>query len=398
MENLKTKGKNYKSNIFKYYIFSFILGIHTVRAVYYPYMTIWGGLSFFQMMLLQSYFTAMIVILEIPSGAIADYLGRKTALVLSALSIALAAYTYSIIPNFYIFMLAETFWALGVSLMSGTNQAFLFASLKSYGEEEKLSMIFGRIQTLNLIALTISAPIGSIIAEFISLQFTMTCLAFIYTAAFIFSFTLKEPKLGDNGYQRENYFVIIKSGFKELKNNKILRNLALDWIPINVLIFFLFWTYQVYFEAIHIPILFFGFILIFMNMTNAIFMNVIPKLLKHSKNKKKFLIIINLVNGFAYLLLGITTFIPFGLAIILTIVAFGYTRYLIFMNGINKQIESENRATILSTINMFGSFLRAILYPLIGLLVMWNVSVVFIMTGTLILLLSLFTRSKSEFF
>jgi len=390
--------RNYKSNILKYYIFAFILGIHTVRAVYYPYMTIWGGLSFFQMMLLQSYFTAMIVILEIPSGAIADYLGRKTALVLSALSIALAAFTYSIIPNFYIFMLAETFWALGASLMSGTNQAFLYISLKSYGEEENLSKTFGRIQTLNLIALTISAPLGSIIAEFISLQFTMTCLAFIYTVAFIFSFTLKEPKLVDNGYQRENYFAIIKSGFKELKNNKILRTLALDWIPINVLLFFLFWTYQVYFEAIHIPILFFGFILIFMNMTNAIFMNVIPKLLNHSKNKKKFLTIINLINGGAYLLLGVTTFIPLGLAIILTIVAFGYTRYLIFINGINKQIESENRATILSTINMFSSFLRAILYPIIGLLVMWNVFFVFIMTGVLILFLSIFTRTKSEFF
>ncbi len=391
--------RNYKSNIIKIYILSFILGIHTVRAVYYPYMTIWGGLSFFQMMLLQSYFTAMIVILEIPSGAIADFFGRKTALVLSALSIALAAYTYSIIPNFYIFMLAETFWALGISLMSGTNQAFLYASLKSYGAEENLSMTFGRIQTLNLIALTISAPIGSIIAEFISLQFTMICLAFIYTTAFIFSFTLKEPKLlGDNGHPRENYFAIIKSGFKELKNNKILRTLALDWIPINVLIMFLFWTYQVYFEAIYIPILFFGFILIFMNMTNAIFMNVIPKLLKHSKNKKKFLTIINLINGFAYLLLGVTTFIPVGLAIILTIVAFGYTRYLIFMNGINNQIESENRATILSTINMFSSFLRAILYPLIGLLVMWNVFIVFLMTGALILFLTLFTRSKSEFF
>ena len=390
--------RNYKSNILKYYIFSFILGIHTVRAVYTPYMIIWGGVTFFQMMLLQSYFTAMIVILEIPSGAIADYLGRKTALVLSALSIAIAAYTYSSIPNFYIFILAETFWALGVSLMSGTNQAFLYISLKSYGEEDSLSKTFGRVQSLNLIALTISAPIGSIIAEFVSLQFTMRCLAFIYTIAFIFSFTFKEPKSVDNGYRRENYFDIIKSGFKELKNNKILRTLALDWIPISVLIMFLFWTYQVYFETIHIPILFFGFILIFMNLTNVIFTNIIPKWLKHSSNKKKFLIGINLINGFAYLLLGITTFIPLGLAIILIIVAFGFTRYLIFINGINSQIDSENRATVLSTINMFSSLIRAILYPFIGILVELNVFFVFIITGILILFLSIFTRSKNEYF
>ncbi|MDX1798372.1 MAG: hypothetical protein R3255_06960, partial [Candidatus Lokiarchaeia archaeon] len=161
----------YRSNITKFYIFSFILGIHTVRAVYIPFMMDWGGLSFLQIMILQSYFTAMILLLEIPSGAIADFLGRKVGLCLSAVSISAAAFTYSIIPNFFLFFLAETLWAFGASLMSGTNQAFIYFSLKSYGEENKLSAIFGRSRTFNLIALTISAPIGSIIAEFISLPF-----------------------------------------------------------------------------------------------------------------------------------------------------------------------------------------------------------------------------------
>ncbi|KKN14971.1 hypothetical protein LCGC14_0990800 [marine sediment metagenome] len=390
--------KNFKSNIIKIHIFSFILGIHTVRAVYIPYMTIWGGLSFFQIMLLQSYFTAMIVLLEIPSGAIADFLGRKTALVLSALSVSFAAFSYSIVPNFFLFILAETFWAFGVALMSGTNQAFLFLSLKSYGEEENLSKILGRATTMRLIALTISAPIGSLIAEFISLQFTMTCLGFIYIGAFVFALTFREPKLAtNNDYKQENYFSIIKSGFKELKQNRILRTLALDWIPIDALIMFLFWTHQVYFQVMNIPIFFLGFIAALMNITQAIFMNLIPKLLKKSKNKKRFIIIVNLTDGIVYLLLGITTIIPLGLALVLLLVSFGYTRFLIFVDGINNQIDSENRATVLSTINMFGSLIRAILYPFIGILVEINVLMVFIIIGTLILFFTLFTRSKSEY-
>ncbi len=398
MREHKIKEKNFKSNILKIQIFSFILGIHTVRAVYIPYMTIWGGLSFFQIMLLQSYFTGMIVLLEIPSGAIADFLGRKTALVLSAISVSLAAFSYSIVPNFFIFMLAETFWAFGVALMSGTNQAFLYASLKSYGDEENLSKILGRATTMRLIALTISAPIGSLIAEFISLQFTMTCLGFIYIGAFLIALTFREPKFGTtNDYKQKNYFSIIKSGFRELKHNKILRTLALDWIPIDILIFFLFWTYQVYFQVIQIPIIFFGFITALMNITQAVFINLIPKLLKKSKNKKKFIIIVNLINGTVYLLLGITTIIPLGLVLILLLVSFGYTRFLIFVNGINNQIESENRATVLSTINMFGSLIRAILYPFIGILVEINVLLVFIIIGTLIIFLTLFTRSKNEY-
>lgn len=389
--------RNYKSNIFKIYIFSFILGIHTVRGVYIPFMMIWGGLSFFQIMLLQSYFTAMIVLLEIPSGAIADFLGRKTALLLSALSVACAALAYSIIPNFFLFMLAETLWAFGSALMSGTSDAFVYFSLKSFGNEKNLSKTLGRSRTMNLIALTISAPIGSIIAYFISLQFAMTSLALIYICAFFVALTFKEPKITTDNYKQESYSRIIISGFKELRKNKILRTLALDWIPINVLIFFLFWTYQVYLDAINIPQLWFGFILAGMNIVNAIFSSTIPLLLKSSKNKKRFLISINLINGIAFLFLGVTTIIPLGIAIILTIVAFGYTRYLIFVDGINIQIESENRATVLSTINMFGSLLRAIIYPIVGLLVEWSVFSVFIMTGVLILFFTIFTRSKSEY-
>ncbi|NVM35625.1 MAG: hypothetical protein HWN81_08515, partial [Candidatus Lokiarchaeota archaeon] len=70
---------------------------------------------------------------------------------------------------------------------------------------------------------------------------------------------------------------------------------------------------------------------------------------------------------------------------------------LIYVNGINKQIESEDRATVLSTINMFGSLIMAIIYPFVGLIFMWNFFVVFIILGILILILTLFTRVKSEY-
>lgn len=101
----------------------------------------------------------------IPSGAIADYIGRKMALILSAVSVISAAFTYSIVPNIILFFLGETLWALSNALSSGTNEAFLYSSLKSYGEEEQLPKVQGYTQTLNLVALTISAPLGSIIAE-----------------------------------------------------------------------------------------------------------------------------------------------------------------------------------------------------------------------------------------
>ena len=388
--------KKYKSNISKLYIFYFIMGIHTVRGVYLPFMMDWGGLTFFQIMILQSYFMLMIFLLEIPSGAIADHIGRNIALMLSALSVAIAAFTYSIAPNFLLFFLAETFWAFSSALFSGSQEAFTFNTLKTMDEEKKLPSILGRIRTINLIALTISAPLGGIIAEYISLQFTMTCLSFIYIGGFLTSLTFKEPKI-ENEKKSQRYLTILKDGFRELRKNKILRILCFDRVFIGVLTFFLFWTYQIYLEEVNIHRLWFGFILALMNVVNMVFTLLIPWLLKLFKKKLLFLIIVNLIIGTAFILLGFTVNPILGILFLLVIVAFGYPRYLIYINGINKQIESENRATVLSTINMFGSFLMAIAYPFIGLIVEWNPFVVFIIIGIMILIFTLFTRVKNEY-
>jgi len=338
----------------------------------------------------------MIFLLEIPSGAIADRVGRNIALMLSGITVVAAAFTYSITPNIFLFFLAETLWALSMALFSGTDQAFLFNTLKTMDQEEQLPKIISRNQTMNLIALTISAPLGSIIAEFISLQFTMFCLGLIYFGAFLVSLTFKEPKI-ETAQQSQKYLTILKEGFHELRKNKILRILCFDRVFIGVLTYFLFWTYQVYLGEINIPILWFGFITASMNIINMVFTLLIPWFLKLFKKKLIFLIIVDLIIGIAYILLGFTINPILGIILLLTIVAFGYPRYLIYVNGINEQIESENRATVLSTINMFGSLIMAIIYPFIGLLVEWNLFAVFIITGILILTFTVLTRVKNDY-
>ncbi len=392
-------SKKYKSNIPKSFLFYFILGIHTVRGVMIPYFTIWGQLTFFQLMILQSYFMLVIFLLEIPSGAIADFLGRNKALSLSALSLVFAALFYSIIPNFFLFALAETFWAFGIALMSGTDEAFMYSTLKTQGKEKELTKYMARNRTMFLIAGIISAPMGSVIAEFISLQFTMTFLAIMYAFAFIVSLSFKEPKLNNNnnGYKPERYWPLIKEGFKELKKNKILRILCFDKLAIGILIFLLFWLYQVYLEELNVPIILFGFIASAISIVNIIFMNILPMMLRKAKKKINVLITVDIISGIAYILLGLTFNPILGIILIFTIVATGYPRFLLYMNGINKQVESENRATVLSTVNMFGSLFRAILFPIIGIIVMWNIFAIFIIIGSLIILFTLFTRVKSDY-
>ena len=387
---------NYNSNIYKIYIFSFILGIHTVRGVFIPYFEDWGGLNFVEIMVLQSIFTIGIFVLEIPSGAIADKIGRKTAISLSALSVAIAAIFYSTIPAFFMFAIAEIIWGFGIALYSGTDEAFVYNTLKINGDEQRLPKVMGSIQTMRLIALTLSAPLGSVIATYISLQFTMTFLAFVFIAGFIVSLTFKEPKIENKIQKSENYLKILIDGFKQFRKVKILRTLCFDRLFINVLIFSLFWTYQKYFQALKIDILWFGFISSLMYIVQAGFMNLIPRITSKSKNKLNILLAVDMINGVAFILMGFTANIILGIILVIIIVGFGYTRFLHYMNGINKYIESENRATVLSTINMFSSILRAIFNPIVGFLVLWNIHAFFYIIGILILVLTLFSRVRNE--
>ncbi|MFW9929724.1 MAG: MFS transporter, partial [Candidatus Thorarchaeota archaeon] len=272
------------------------------------------------------------------------------------------------------------------------------SSLKTYNAEGKISKIQGNNQTINLIALTLSAPLGSIIAEYISLQFTMTCLAFVYIGSLIVALTFKEPPFKKKETEAKSYFNIIKQGFKELRTNKILIVLCFDRLFINVLIFLLFWTYQPYLESLGVPLVLWGFITALMNLINAAFSFLIPRIISRVKSKLLFLVIIDLINGITFLLMGFNSINPIlGIIFIFVIVAFGYSRFLIYINGINKQIEAEERATVLSTINMFQSFFMAFNFLIIGIIGTINIFYIFLFVGGAIIMFTIFTRMKNEY-
>jgi hypothetical protein len=95
----------------------------------------------------------------------------------------------------------------------------------------------------------------------------MVRLGFIYIGGFLISLTFKEPKLV-NERKSKKYLTILKDGFRELVNNRILRILCFDRVFIGILTYFLFWTFQIYFGGVGIPILWFGFITALMNIIN----------------------------------------------------------------------------------------------------------------------------------
>jgi len=141
---------------------------------------------------------------------------------------------------------------------------------------------------------------------------------------------------------------------------------------------------------------FYGFISALMTLMQIVLMNIIPKIERRYSNKKLFIQIYTLIPAIGFILMGFVSYIPLNIILILIVIGFGFSRKILFVKGINFQIESENRATVLSTINMAGSLLRTVLYPLIGYLVMWNLDYTFIILGATIMALVAISRIKNE--
>ncbi|MBI2051551.1 MFS transporter [Candidatus Roizmanbacteria bacterium] len=247
-----------KSTIWRYYAFTFFWSLHFFSAVLVPFFTQWGGITKTQMFLLQSWFLIWIFLLEVPTGAVADYLGRKVSLTLGALCLVLATLVYGSIPRFEIFLLGEFLFALSFALVSGANDALLYDALKEAGREDESKKIFGRAHSLTLLGFLISAPIGSFIASSFDVNFPMLFTAIPMFIAAILALSIKEPKVHEGPSESKRYIDIVNKGFKFFYQHKTLRLIALDAIIVSAAAYYVIWLYQPLLLKLGIPIFYFG--------------------------------------------------------------------------------------------------------------------------------------------
>ena len=59
------RGLEFQANIWKLYLFKFFMGFHLITGVLMPFYLTWGQLSFFEVMMLQGFFTFVIFAFEI---------------------------------------------------------------------------------------------------------------------------------------------------------------------------------------------------------------------------------------------------------------------------------------------------------------------------------------------
>lgn len=388
--------KNFWQNpINRLYAFSVFKHAAFFSAVLVPFFTDWGGISLFQVQLLQSWFSIWVFILEVPTGALADRLGRKHSISIGSFIIGLAVLVYGSIPNFYIFLLAEFIFAVGYAFVSGADQALLYDTLKSRGEEDNSKSAMGKYDALYLVGMTVASALGGLIAARWGLNAPQFATAIPMFIAAAIGYTIPEPKIHSDS-QQKHYLTIVKDGLSVIKKNAVVRSLAIDSVLVASAAYFVVWFYQPVMMNLGIPIAIYGLVhagLLLSEIAVSTNFSFLERFMGKGKDYLKnsaILVTLSFMLMALYpSILSLTIFVIIGGGI-------GYTRATYITALAQKHIESRIRSTTLSSIGMIRRFSLIFLNPLIGALATRSLYLAIFVVGILPILSLLIKNEESK--
>ena len=216
----------YEANIRKSYLYRFLMEFQLWWPIWVIYLQHERGLSLTQITLLDLPFFFLIVLAEVPTGAIADRFGRKWSLMLGSSLFAVAVFVFAIADSYPVILLSYGAWGLGLTFQSGADVALLFDSLKAVGREGEFQKINSRLTALRSFSVLIAILIGAPIAEATSYSFAIMLSALIAVVAVPVALSMHEARRQVHDTS-ERYLQTLVSGIRDVWRHAPLRYIIL---------------------------------------------------------------------------------------------------------------------------------------------------------------------------
>ncbi len=347
--------------------------IYTLRALFSSIalviptiVTFWQscGLSIFQVFVLEAFFAIMVVVGEVPSGYLADLLGRKRAIIAGGICLFIAESLYCVSQNFGHFLIIEALMGIGLSLLSGADEALMYDSLAEHGQEVTFSRHWGRAATLEMGIGATFLMIGGLLAAHVGLRTPFYVSVTLMGVFVVLAMFLYEPQREKATHERGHLREILSLGRELLVEKQNTRFILM----ISAIIFGFsqacFWALQPYLKETGVALSYNGFILAAMGLTGGIFASFATKIEKQVS-----------LETLAFVLLGATALSFVGLGLLAVPWALSFTlvhqlnracHKIIFAHALHKEVDSSLRATSLSVRSMFDKLIYAVTLLLFG--------------------------------
>jgi len=160
-----TYSERLNRNVYRTLLVGFFQVFLVIMPVAVPFFSSFG-LSMKDVFALQALYGFVVVITEVPSGYIADILGRKNTLVVGAVLAAIGHSCLLVAEGFWTLALFELFLGLSHSLISGADLALLYDTELALGRsEEEQRQVVGKLYS----ARTFSEAIAGLVCTAVML-------------------------------------------------------------------------------------------------------------------------------------------------------------------------------------------------------------------------------------
>ncbi|MCD6525941.1 MAG: MFS transporter [Desulfuromonas sp.] len=330
-----------------------------------PYLPLFmgeNGIDKSSYSLLAAIHALSIIVLEIPSGYLADVIGRKKTLVLGSVLGAFGYVVYSLSFSFSGFLLAMVSLGVGQSLISGSDSALLYETLVAMKKQGEYSRYEGRLIALGSFMETVGAPLGGLLAA-ASLRYPFMGQALVALIAVPAALTLIEPQ--DGSVVRGRSGTLLPALKKSLLLDRKLLLLVVYSSLIGAGTYTMakaipYW----YNETVHSSALELGIFWSALNLCAAVFSSYAYKV-ERKVDRLTFMTGIGLVVSLSFFGLGYASPYP-AIALLFLFYCCRGLATPILKNYINDHTSSDIRATVLSVRMFLVYVMFAVLFPVMG--------------------------------
>lgn len=353
------------------------------------FLTASRGFSLAEYASLQSVYYTTTLLTDVPTGLLADRIGRKPVLALAVIAQAAGFIAIANATQFVSFALGEVLLGLGQAMLSGTTAAILYDSLHALGREKDYLIYESKSVVARLAGTSCAFLAGGIAASAWGLPATAWLSAACSAAALPLALALREPGLDNPRAHSHSVMQLLRKSVGDLWRVPDLR-----WIAMVFTIFFVatrlafhFYTPGLERAGVSDYILI-GVIYSFLNVVAAVATRVAPRLgSRHGERAilASLLIILSLtffihaafLSPAAAVICFIIQQIPFGL------------HFPIVASFVNSRVDSGRRATVLSCLSLLGRAAFAAFFPIIGAIAAKDFSLAMWISGGFFLAISL---------
>lgn len=317
-----------------------------IWLLFYLTITDYAGVG-----IIEAVVVTMGFLLEVPTGAFADLIGKKRTLILSYVIIIAGNIVMGLSTSVALLVTSVILLSTGHTLYSGTAEALLYDSLKTIKQEDRFEKLLSNVQKYMLIIMAVATVIGGFLYD-MNKAWPFFATAAATSVGLILLIFIKEPPIDTEKFSITNYLKQTRIGVKELFKDKI-NNI---WISkILVIAGFSVILMEVMDPALMINFGYneqqMGIIFALVPFISAIGAHFYPQIRKFFGNTTLLLLI---TISFLFVA-GISPFIGFWLggALLLFRNIFYPMIDNLSSSAINKVVESKYRATALSAFTMF---------------------------------------------